>query len=737
MTNEQKDLFLMVVSFLFRFRNALFASILVMLASLSMSMSVAQETGGDDAGTPAEMTEDGAGNGSGRILVPLSGTATVNRISDLAVTPNQIVTELLEVGKSTTSTFTLIHGGSPESPAIQIEEAVLFGKSVGEFSASFNGFETLNPGDTMEVTVTFAPLTPGDKAAGLRLNIAGATTPYVVLFNGSARYPLTSDLGSSDAKVTFGQAIQDSSAEKHFILTNQGESGAPVINVSAIQLSGTNADAFTLDFTPVTLNPGETLDVKVDLQTGTTGFKSARAEVFHDGNNGSLEIDLEGNVVAPGSVPVNFSTSTLNTSQLITRGTSLQFGPDGKLYVAEMDGLIHVFAITRNGKDNYSGTVLESIDLIKNVPNHNDDGTRDYASKRLLTGIHVTGTAAAPVIYAASSDPRQAAGPSGNDSNLDTNSGILHKLSKTGSAWSKQDLVRGLPRSEENHVSNGLVKVGNKIYLNVGGHTNMGVPSNNFAELPEYALSAATLVIDLAAIGNTTYDLPTLNGPADQYDPFGGHDGLNQAKLTLNGPVQIFASGLRNAFDIVYTQSGRFYVWDNGPNTGWGGKPDANCTDAINNGGDRHNDGLHLISQGYYAGHPNPTRGNKANTFGGQTPIEGPANPEECIYKTPGVDDGALTVNAPSTNGLDEYTASNFAGSMQGDLIAAAFNKNIFRVQLNSTGTQVISKSILKANLGTTPLDVTTQGDSDVFPGTIWISDNIAKVITILEPSDY
>ena len=74
---------------------------------------------------------------------------------------------------------------------------------------------------------------------------------------------------------------------------------------------------------------------------------------------------------------------------------------------------------------------------------------------------------------------------------------------------------------------------------------------------------------------------------------------------------------------------------------------------------------------------------------------------------------------------------------MQGDLIAAAFNKSIYRVQLNGNGTPVTSKSVLKTNLGTTPLDLTTQGDGDVFPGTIWVADNIAKVIHILEPSDY
>ncbi|MFK7856085.1 MAG: choice-of-anchor D domain-containing protein [Granulosicoccus sp.] len=718
----------MVNKFLLWCGNALLASILV--ASVTANPVWAQQTGGDSNDTPDA-------TGSGRISVPLSGTATVSRSGALTVTPSSVETGLIDVGSSTSQTVVITHTGALNSPAVVIKDAELFGKSATEFSSSFNGFETLYGGDTIDVTMTFTPLSPGDKAAGLRLSIEGETSPYVIIFTGTARYPLTSDLGSSDAKVVFGQSVLNANNQKNFILTNQGEQDAPAINVSAIQLSGINAGDFNVIFTPQALLPGQQLDIKVDMETDSVGIKSAKAEIFHDGNNGSLEIDFEGSVVTPQAIPVNFTTSTLNANQQINRGTSLQFGPDDLLYVAEMDGLIKVFDVNRNGANNYTATLQGTIDLIKNVPNHNDDGTPDFSGKRLLTGIHVAGTAGSPVIYAASSDPRQAAGPSGNDSNLDTNSGILHKLTKSGGNWSKQDLVRGLPRSEENHVSNGLVLSGNTIYLNVGGHTNQGAPSNNFAELPEYALSAATLEIDLGAIGNSTYDLPTLDGPADQHDPFGGHDGLNQAKLVQNGPVQIFASGLRNAYDIVLTESGRFYVWDNGPNTGWGGLPGNNCSDAISNAGSKHQDGLHLISKGYYAGHPNPTRGSKNNTFGGQTPIEGPADPDQCVYKTPGQNDGSLTTNNPSTNGLDEYSATNFGGAMQGDLLAVAFDKSLYRVQLNGSGTTVTSKSELLTDNGQAPLDVTTQGDADAFPGTIWILDNIVKTITVMEPADY
>ena len=692
----------------------------------------------------------GAANGGdtpGKINVPLTGTAMIQRIDSLSVTPAIFDTGLIEIGDSRTTAVTLEHTGSVEDAAIVIKNASLFGKSASEYSTAFNGLVTLHSGDKVEFDVVFTPTVPGSKSAGLRLDVEGATSPYVLLFNSRTRYPLTSDLGTSGQTLDFGQINEGKTATRKFILTNQGDTEAPAINISAVQLSGDQPEAFTVDFTPLQLAPGEQVDISVTMSSPDAGFKSAEVEVIHDGFNPAVEMRFEGNVVTPTAVPVNFGNSILKNVN-ISRPTSLQFGPDGNLYVAEHHGLIHVFAVTRKGKNNYTANKLETINLIKNVPNHNDDGTVNPGENtRQLTGIHVTGTAAQPVIYAASSDPRMGGGPSANnDKNVDTNSGIVHKLTNAGGTWIKQDLVRGLPRSEENHAPNGLLLTGNKLMLLTGGHTNQGAPSHNFVQLPEYALSSAVLEIDLAAIGNSTYDLPTLDdedrpGVNDANDPFGGNNGKNQAKLVQNGPVKIYSTGLRNAYDIVLTEAGKLYTFDNGSNSGWGGTPPADCTNQIVNAGQTNPDSLHLLSQGYYAGHPNPTRGNKTNTFNTsnpQTPVEGPADPAQCTFKNSGSGSGALTTIAESTNGIDEYTASNFGGAMQGDLLTVSWLQKLWRLQLNGAGNQVTSKSVLATTTaGGTPLDLTAQGDTDVFPGTIWLADLSKSSITVYEPADF
>jgi hypothetical protein len=501
----------------------------------------------------------------------------------------------------------------------------------------------------------------------------------------------------------------------------------------------------TVDLYKASSQPRRVVFAKAWSAIGTHTIK-----VVVVGTAGRPRVDIDAFATvgaATVSNSVSFSKSQLaGTSS--TNITSLQFGPDGRLYVANQNGLIKAYTIARTGPGAYSVTATETINLIQNIPNHNDDGTlAPSVTTRQVTGILVTGTSANPVIYVTSSDPRIGGGSSGTDTGLDTNSGVLSRLTWSGSAWTRTDLVRGLPRSEENHSSNGLAlnTATNTLYIAQGGNTNKGAPANNFAFLPEVALSAAILSVNLTAIGNTTYDLPTLNddsrpGNPDPGDPFGGDNGKNQAVIVPGGPVQVYAPGFRNPYDVVITTSGRMYTIDNGANAGWGDipvgeGPGGTCTNAVNEPGTTDPDTLHFITgQGYYGGHPNPTRGNTSNVFNSDGISSVPtANPIECDYLAPGTE--SLTTFPESTNGLTQYTAGAFGGAMTGDLLAVSFDNSLYRIKLNSAGTQVVLKQALFQNIDSLPLDVTTQGDSGAFPGTIWVGDHTTSNITVFEPT--
>src|SRR5688572_7872502 len=395
---------------------------------------------------------------------------------------------------------------------------------------------------------------------------------------------------------------------------------------------------FAHDLSSAPLQPGERRTFHVWLDAEREGVFSGQLSISFTGGIPTLGLPVSGRVVcSPYTNPV-FGGSKL-AGAAPDNPTSLQFGPDGRLYVAEQLGLIHVYEVQRLGTDDYAVTASETIDLVQHIANHEDDGTPLPAlTGRLVTGLLVIGTPLDPVVLVTSSDPRIQTGHGGGSP--DTNSGVLSRLRRVGGEWTKLDLVRGLPRSKEAHVANGLQyqPVLNTVYIAQGGHTNRGAPSSTLGKLPEYALSAAILSVDLTAIGESTYDLPTLDdedrpGADDANDPFGGNEGKNQARLVSGGPVQVYSPGWRNPYDLVLTSLGRMYAFDNGPNAGWGAEP-TSCTNAIEEGqnGTRH-DQLHFVAApGYYAGHANPTRANLANTFNGsnpQSPVSAP-NPIEC-----------------------------------------------------------------------------------------------------------
>lgn len=355
----------------------------------------------------------------------------------------------------------------------------------------------------------------------------------------------------------------------------------------------------------------------------------------------------------------------------------------------------------------------------------------EVGGTRLVTGMLVAGTPAKPVLYVTSSDPRIGGGESGEDLNADTNSGVVTRLTHESSDWERLDLVRGLPRSEENHATNGLAldEESQTLYVAQGANTNLGAPSHHFAELPEYALSGAVLAVDLRRIGEETYDLPSLDdesreGNPDEHDPFGGNDGRNQAVLEPAGPVQLYATGFRNIYDLVLTEKARLYTSQNGGAVHWGDPPanegpEGRCTNEPREPGHYDRDSLHLVLRGHYYGHPNPTRGNRANTFNAnrQSPVPR-ADPVECDYLRPARRE-PVTLFRTSTNGLDEYTASDFGGAMRGDLLAASLDGHVYRVKLDPTGRHAVLKQELFTLI--TPLDVTAQADAGPFAGTIWV----------------
>jgi N-acetylneuraminic acid mutarotase/regulation of enolase protein 1 (concanavalin A-like superfamily) len=408
--------------------------------------------------------------------------------------------------------------------------------------------------------------------------------------------------------------------------------------------------------------------------------------------------------------------------------TSLAFAPDGRLYASVMDGRIFAFTldpVKLTVPNQLAATSVQVLDNIYVKPSVvcdsqglNCQPQSPPGAGRLVTGIAIHPDSTSGNVMLLVSHSGLGAGKT--DMTLYRFGGALTRLTLRPDPQNPgkmaviedQDLIVGLPRSREVHAVNGMdVGPDAWLYLTVGGNTNAGRPSTFFAGLPESFLSAAVVRLNLANLLGTPL-------------PLNVTDVTSTADLQpLAGKFELYSTGYRNTYDLVWHSNGRLYLNDNAPNLNQGltpGSAEGCATPSIDV--DTKPDLLHLVTKGSYAGHPNPARGECV--WGNGTPYSPDLQPQ-AGYVPP-----IASYTSPSANGLTEYRSDAFGGAMKGNLVSALYagEQPVQRVVLTADGSGVVLKQNL-ANF-TQPLDVIADQN-----GVIYVAEFGSSALTLLVPT--
>ena len=373
--------------------------------------------------------------------------------------------------------------------------------------------------------------------------------------------------------------------------------------------------------------------------------------------------------------------------------TSIVEGPDGRLYVSEIGGRIHSYAL------NASKQVV-------------DERVSSVLSGRLVLGITVdpASTPANVIIWASHS--------SGNANAGEANSGMASRLSGP-SLGTREDVITGLPRAFADHAPNSLhFGPDGRLFIAIGSITAGGAPTGDakFGSNPEQRLSGAIVVADVNA--------PGFDGSCDT-----GPD------LTAPAPCSVapYATGLRNPYDFVFHPNGSLYSAVNGlggdgafpprataPCFGLGSKT------LWTQGGDypgEQPDLLQRVLPGRYYGHPNPSRGECVFGDGHYQNATPPANYERPMH--------ALGLHT-SSNGTVAYRSNAFGGALRGDLLVVNFSipDNLIRIKLSADGRSVVSQTVLADEFDGGPLPLAEGRD-----GTLYVGELYTDKVTVLRPA--
>ncbi|MEM9801404.1 MAG: Calx-beta domain-containing protein, partial [Planctomycetota bacterium] len=389
-----------------------------------------------------------------------------------------------------------------------------------------------------------------------------------------------------------------------------------------------------------------------------------------------------------GPVPVRFE---LLTAEEVTAfgATSAAWGPDGRLYVAQLNGKIRI--VTYN--DDYS---VQQV-IVRN-------GVSALTNRDTLALAFNPFDAYDPLdpssirVYLSHGEQFQNGGGSFSGPSFFT--GQVSVV--TGPNFNNpQALATGLPVSNHDHSVNGMVFDDNgDMLLCVGGNTNAGVTWPLIGDVPESPLSGAIVKLRLSD--------PSFNGIVEYVDSVTGvfvDDQVRGEEIDVVDGVDIdlFAAGFRNTYDVCLHTNGYFYATDNGPNNPYGPA----SIDASSEGTLPHPttpDTLDLVEPGNYYGSANRSRGrydDRENTFRSNLDA---SIPDEHV--------GPMALLDSSTNGLVEYRAATFNSEMRGELIAMKWNSGIYRIELDEDGRSVDSTTLYSSSNSAFPpnggLDVVT-----------------------------
>jgi glucose/arabinose dehydrogenase/cytochrome c553 len=344
--------------------------------------------------------------------------------------------------------------------------------------------------------------------------------------------------------------------------------------------------------------------------------------------------------------------------------TTLTIGPDEKLYAASISGEIQRFQINKDGKLRLEHTFLP------------------FDSPRLLIGFRFDPKASKDnlkiwITYCQTFDLEHAPNWDGRLARLQLSPNSDKVLENTL-------VINNLPRSAKDHLTNGIdFDKDGFLYFNQGSNTMMGRACREAGRWDERReeelLSATVLKLDISKLPN---DLPL-----DVKTSYGG----NYNPYHPSAPLTIYATGIRNAYDLVWHSNGELYVPVNGSAKG-GSTPTSDpqhpyyIKPVIFSSNQQHNSHIPPLAdvripqedwllkvkyKGYY-GHPNPLRGEfvlnrgekdvKVKEYEGIIPAEN--------FQYPAY---SMGVHAAPT-GIIEYKNGVFNNKLNGMLMVARYN---------------------------------------------------------------
>jgi len=240
------------------------------------------------------------------LTLPLTGNAVAP--GSLVASPASLSFGNVSVGSVQELSATLTNTGGT---SISISQAGVTGAAFGLSGLTLPA--SLGAGQSLTMSVSFAPTTTGAVTGNVSITSSASTTPLTVTLSGSG--VTAGALTASPGSVNFGTVSVGSSLNQPVTLTNTGGS-ALSISQAAVTGTGFSISGFSL---PATLSAGQTLSLTATFAPTASGVATGNIAITNSASSTPLNVSLAGTGAAAGAVTaspaaVNFNNVVIGNS---------------------------------------------------------------------------------------------------------------------------------------------------------------------------------------------------------------------------------------------------------------------------------------------------------------------------------------------------------------------------------------------------------------------------------------
>lgn len=265
-------------------------------------------------------TTDARNNGNNNVLtVGVSGTATAAATSTQTYLLNPSTTALnfgnTVVGASSSGTVSLANTGTS---SVNISQVTYTGS--GFTVSGFSGAVTLAPGQSLPISVTFAPASVGSVTGSLNVVSNAAGSPVTIALSGTGVQPAIAMIPSS---VSFTNVTVGVTNTQTVTITNPGTANLTISQASLVG-AGFSYSGLVL---PLTIQPGGSSRFTVGFTPSSAGSFSASLLLNSNAPTSPLSASLSGTGTSPiltlSASPTSLSFATVNTGSVATQTVTL------------------------------------------------------------------------------------------------------------------------------------------------------------------------------------------------------------------------------------------------------------------------------------------------------------------------------------------------------------------------------------------------------------------------------